>query len=439
MSERQVITSLTGTIAPLLTCNSDIPAALDYCSFWLPRDWKKSTPFVTDLFPIAPNNQSLLNAEMNFEFPKVCHLLFDLCVRWIAPPRTVAPAGNPAFYVDHLGYAALDYFRIHFGSNLVYQRENYDLYFKYRQLYTMEKRDAVNELIGGDQTIAQRTADLTNGREYWTDMMLPFGDHFNMACPIVTLSQKTRFVLKTRSLLNLINTPIAGTTVTTPSQETFELWCKTVHLTGNEGDMLMDMSNGDSGISYMIHQNVRQSSDDFASSQTGFQINCKLSGMTKPLRALYWALIPRNLVNDTGVNDIFFFTPNPTLGPVPPGMNAYSPIQSWSIDANGQIIQRQIFRNYNRVYDWYKFNESPHGDEIFGQRYSMYPHSTNSACGYLDYTTLSNPVLRIVTGVGGTGVDPANPANPQTLRVIVNAEDYNFWFFKSGNWSRTFN
>jgi len=27
----------------------------------------------------------------------------------------------------------------------------------------------------------------------------------------------------------------------------------------------------------------------------------------------------------------------------------------------------------------------------------------------------------------------------QQLRLIINALDYNFWFFKGGNWTRTFN
>lgn len=439
MPERQVITSLTGTIAPLLTVNTADARAIDYCSKYLPREWSKTTPFVTDEVQVQPNNQSLLNTEMAFEIAKQAHLLRDICVRFTMPPHIVAPAFNPAFYVDHLGFALIDYLRLHFHSNLTYQREAYDLYFKYRKAYTDEERDAVNYLVRGDQTIAQRTLDLANGVDMFVDPMLPNNTAFHQSLPLVVLSQKVRAVLKTRSLLNLINTPIAGTTVTPNGLYNMELWLKHVHLTGNEGDMLVDMSRQNAGICYMIHQNVRQNADDVFSTQNGFIANIKLSGMTKPLRLLRWAFVPTKLQNDTGRNDMFFFQPQPVLGPIPPGMNAYNPIVSWNIQANGQTVQRSVLRDYNRVYDHYHNNPSRFGDEIFEQLYTLYPHSVNAAVGYLDYTNLNNPVLQVIFGTGGTGIDPDIPANPQQLRLIVNAEDYNFWYFKSGNWSRSFN
>lgn len=443
MPERQVITSLTGTASPLLTVDTANRAALDYSSFWLPREWKKSTPFVVDEIEIPANGQTGLGIDMQFEMPKFGHLVFDLCYRWVAPPRAVS-VGSNAFYDDFLGYAALDYFRVLFSSNMLFDRQSQDLYFKFRQTYTQEKAAAIDFLVRGDQTIAQRTADFLNGVELWVDMMLPFSTHFNMALPIVVLSQKTRFQMRMHPLNNIVNIqPFGGGgTVSTPNngQDLFQLWVKVVHVTGNESDMLIAMSRSDSGIAYMIHQPVRQAVDDFASTQNGFVIYEKLSGITKPIRYLEWALVPTKLINQSGRQDQFFFAPQPVIGPFPPGATPYSPIVGWRITANGQIVQRFVHRNYNRVYDHVKWNESPFGDEIFRQFYSMYPHSVNSACGYLDYTTLNNPVLEIITGTGGTGTDPdLGPPAAQSLRVVVNCEDYNFWFLKSGNWSRTFN
>lgn len=442
MPERQVITSLTGTASPLLTVDTANSSALDYASFWLPREWKKSTPFVVDELQVQSNGQTGLGMDMQFEIPKFGHMIFDLCYRWVAPPRANS-VGSVAFYLDWLGYAALDYFRILFSSNMLFDRHSQDLYFKMRQTYTDEKREGLRYLVRGDQTIAQRTTDFLNGVELYVDMMLPFSTHFNMALPIVVLSQKTRFTMRLKPLQNIVNIqPFGGGgTVSTPNngQDLIELIVKVVHVTGNEADLLIGMSRSDSGIAYMIHQPVRQSIDDFGSIQNGFHINEKLSGITKPIRYLEWALVPTKLINESGRQDPFFFAPQPVLGPMPPGATAYQPIVGWHITANGQIVQRFVHRNYNRVYDHIKWNESSPGDEIFRQFYSMYPHSVNAACGYLDYTTLNNPVLTITMGTGGTGTDPDIPANPQLLRVVVNCEDYNFWFLKSGNWSRTFN
>lgn len=458
MPERQALTTLPGVVAPLLTVDTSDPRAVDYNSLYEPRQWKKSTPFVIDMMEIQPLGQSGLNLEMNFEIPKFATLMQDMCLRTVIPPSTVTPAGSVPYYADHLGFAIIDYFRINFGSNQVYTREKYDLYFQYRQALGIEKTFATNVMVFGDTTTAQRNALLVNGGELITPLELPFSQAHSQTNPLLVLSQKSRYVLKTNPLQNIIVIPPlpAGGAVTQTSPWLFTLRVMIVHTTGDESAFLLNMSQEPDGIAYMIHQNVRQNADDFNSFQTNFVINEKLSAMTKPLQILDWALIPTKLQNNTGRNDVFMFAPQPT--PVPPGMTAYNPIDHWRIEANGLVIQRDINPLYNQYYLHRMYHESFPGNEIFFQTYSEFPHSVNAACGYLDYTNLNNPVLYITMGVGGTGPDPDNPSVPQSLRVIINAQDYNFWqdftlefsfnfltsfsvyrFFNSGNWSRSFN
>ena len=442
MPERQVITSLTGTVAPLLTVDSSNDEQLDMASFHLPREWKKSSTFVTDDISVSPTGQSDLNLELNFEVPKLATQIADCILQIDIPPYTVAPAINPAFFVDHLGYAIIDYFRTIFGSNQVYETQGYDLYFDYRKQFGIEKMDAINRMIFGDRTQAQRSALLINGTAPGSPLLVQLFQPFSldpMCClPLVCLSQKTRFILKTQTLQNIIQTPVAGTTVTTTGRFNFTLLLTVVHTSGPEATKLLELSRDDDGIAYMIHQHVRQNSDDYASTQTGFIINCKLAAVTKPIKHLTWGLIPTKLINNTGRNDFFLFTPNPPI-PIPAGMTPYSPIVSWSISANGQIIQRSILRDYTRLYKYIEYFDGFAGEDLFVQSYCRYPQAVNAATGYLDYTNLNNPVLQIITGNGGTGLDPDNAAVAQSLRLIINASDYNFWFFKSGNWSRTFN
>jgi hypothetical protein len=437
MPSREVITSLTGTVAPLLTVDTADEQRLDYNSLWQPRQWKKSTPFVRDDMEIQPNGQSNLSIPMDFEVPKLATQISTMVLRSVYPPSTIAPLGNPAFIADHIGFAQVDYFRINFGSNQVYTREAQDLYFKYRKALGVEKTRATNMMVLGDATLAQRQNFLQNGGELLTDLNLPFTTHQSMSLPIIVLSQKTRFSYKSKALSQITTAPVAGTTITPTAPVNFTLRITAIHPTGDEGSYLLKMSQESDGIAYMIHQNVRQNSDDFSTTQNGAVLQAKLSAMTKPLKSLYWALIPTKLQNDTGRNDIFMYSPNPI--PTPPGMSLYNPVQSWRIEANGLVIQRDIETNYNQVYQHSLYHESVPDDQIFFQTYSEYPHSVNAACGYLDYTNLNNPVLHIRMGNGGTGPDPDNPLLPQTLRLVVNSEDYNFWFFKSGNWSRSFN
>lgn len=435
MPERQVITSLAGTIAPLVTVSTQRSDQVAASSMWLPRDWKKTTPFVIDDMTLQPNNQVGWGTEMNYELGKMSHLVKSMVLHVIIPSHTVTPAGT-ANLVDHFGFALTDYFRTHFGSNLCYETQPHDQYFKFRKSHKSERANAIDELVGGDLTLAQRTLDLQNGREYFIPLYQPFEEHQSKSFPLLTLSQKTRFVHKTRAFSNLINQAV-GTTVTPNGAYTFELIMKQVHLTGDEAQMILEMSREERGISYMIHQHVRQASDTFASTTSNVQANFRMTGFTKPMKKIFFSFIPDRLINDTGFNDIFMFAPSPT--PLPPGMSPYNPIVSYQIVANGQIIQRQILRNYDRVYNHQLYTEAPHGDEIFNQFYSEFPGSFSAAMGYLDYTNFNNPVLTVNFGVGGTGIDPINPLVPQTLRLIFNGEDYNFWYFCNGNFTRTFN
>lgn len=388
MPERQVITSLVGTVAPLLTVDTSIPEVLDYNSLWMPRIWKKSTPFVVDDLVIQPLGPSQLGVEMSFEIPKLATCLSDLILRIVVPPSTIAPLGAQAYYVDHLGFAIIKCFNVNFGSNQVYTREKYDLYFKYRHALGIEKTDAVNRMVQGDRTLAQRNAFLLNGGTLLIPLNLPFTTHQSMELPIVTLSQKTRFNYQSESFQNLWNPPagVPGVTVTPQGPFDISLRIMVVHPTGDEAAFLLAMSQSSDGICYMIHQNVRQNADDFASQQNNFEMVCKLSAMTKPLKILYWGLIPTKIQNNTGRNDFFMFSPTPT--PVPQGMTAYSPIESWRIEANGMIVQREIEADYNQLYQHFLYHESFCGNELFFQTYSEYPHSVNAACGYLDYTNL---------------------------------------------------
>lgn len=440
MPERQVITSLVGTIAPMLTVDTRSLENIAMAAIYAPREWKKTTPFVKDDLTVQPQGTSSMNQEMAFEIPKFAHFILDAWMQKVAPPHIIAPPGNPAQYIDFLGYSDLDYFRVTFASNMNYERRRYDLWFNYIKSLTDEKKATEDYLVRANQSVAQRQADLINGVTTITDLRLPFSEHLSQAFPLHVISQKLRLIYRSVPLLDEITTTIPGTTVTPNGSVDYQLLLRVAHVTGDEARCTLDMSRTAAGISYMIHQNVRQESDNnLTSTVTGQPVRIRLSNLTKPLQYLSWGLIPTKLINNTGRNDLFVFTPNPTLGPVPPGMTPYNPIASWNITANGQIVQRSVTRDITRMAYWNKFHESRGGEEIFEQNYTEFPHAVNAAVGYLDYTNLNNPVLEIITGLGGFGFDPDIPANAQALTLILNARDYNFWFLNHGNFTRAFN
>src|SRR5437868_3395827 len=105
MPERQVLPSLSGAAAPLLTTDPADSQSIDDSSMFVPRAWKKVQPFVIDEIQLQPLNVPNLGQQITWEVPKLAHYLFDLAVDQIFPPAVIAPAGNPAAYVDFLGLA----------------------------------------------------------------------------------------------------------------------------------------------------------------------------------------------------------------------------------------------------------------------------------------------------------------------------------------------
>lgn len=439
MPERQTITSLVGVAAPLLTVDTGAPAAIEQTSQHLPRMWLKSTPFVFDELPLTPSTVIDIGVEGSFELPKLATLVSNIVLRTVAPPLNVVPLAAPVNYVDFPAWAQIEYFRTLFGSNQVFSTEAYDLYFKLWQDVNFEKRIAVELLTMGNTSTAVRTAAVTAGAEWYSPLWQPYECDPSESLPLITFSQKTRLTLKTFPLAQILINP-TNAAVTKPSNQPFDysLIITVIHTSGDEGAMLLQMSQNDDGISYMIHQNVRQEVDEYANITNGYKAISKMSGITKPIKVLRFALVPTKLMNNTGRNDRFFFSPQPPA-PIPAGMTPYNKIVSWNIQANGQIVQREIFDVFNRIYQYFLYNQGLPGEFIYFQRYTSTPHSHNAALGYVDYTNLNNPTLTITFGTGGTGTDPDNPATPQSLRLIYNAVDYNFWFMKSGNWSRAFN
>lgn len=446
MASKETLATMTGVITPLLTVNLADRDAVDLASLWLPRPWKKTTLFAIDEYELDPLSEpGTLGPERRWEIGKQGgSFIRDLCFHTVWPAHTIALPAISAGYVDYLGYAMFDHSKITFGSNLLYERQMYDNYFYYIKAFRDEEKFAIDYLVRGNQSAAARAADLVNGVETWTDMFFPFEMADSHSLPIVALSQKLDVTLKTRPLQEIVVTnPVGNSPSVTPNAPyRFTLRVRSVNTANPDADAIVAMTKREKGVAYLIGQNVHSHHELILGNNTAsFQARVSLQSMTKPLRYLMWSMIPDNLVNNTGTNDFFFFQPNPTLGPVPPGMGTYLPIIRFGITAGQMEIQRPIQRDYSRIRNHYKYFPSRAGEEIFHQTYAEFPLAVNAATGFMDYTTLGIPYLTVDFAAGGTGTVPAGfpgAGGAQNLRVILNAMDYNFWFFKWGNANKSF-
>ncbi len=441
MPEAQVINSLTGTASPLLLVDVSMPSELDYASLWLPREWKKTTPYVTDFQRLDPNGSqptTLSGNELNFEFVKSSTLIDAIVGEINLPGHTVTPVNANVSYTDWVGLAIWEKFIMKYHSNDVFELQPHDEYLRIRKTLDDRRLASMRVRCAGDQTTAQLSALLRNGtgnEPLLFPIYLPYADCTSAALPIIVLSQKTRYTIKLRALGNIIHN-LSNAVITPNGPYEFKLLFELVHTTGHESEMFIALAEEVTGISYMVHQHQRQESEH--ATQLATKITTQLRGISRPLVYFNWGLIPSRLINNTGYNDFFMFNPSPPL-PIPAGMNPYTPIDRWAITSNGQYIQREIKRGYTTYYNYDRFNFGYSGEDLYDQDYSRFPHSDNCAAGFVDYSNLSNPTLEIWLGAGGTGVDPLNPLLPQTLTCMVNCKDYNFWFLKGGNLTRCFN
>lgn len=454
MSERSVINTLAGQAAPLLCCDVRSKGDIESCSLFYPTNWCKSTPFVIEEFAVPLSNPFGFGADCTFEYTKSATILLRSDLEITIPPHTVTntlvPANPPgqAYFVDHLGFAFIDRLELHFGQNKIFDHSKYDLYMRYREKYLDETRDHINEMVFGDKTTAQRTNLLLNGTPAGQPLIVPLDYAWaqtpTSGLPLVSLSQRIRWTLRSENLNNLIVHPIDNTAVVTPQGNwQVRLLLKVVHLTGSESQCFLEKTMATSGLTYLIHQSQRQLSDTISSGRNAVK-SIQLGNINRAVQILRWALLPIHLQDNTGRNDYFMFNPQPPLplppGPgVTPGMNPYSPIVSWGLTATGLTVQKDIDNYYNRYLLRFDLFPSAPGESIFFQCYSMGPIAPNCTLGFLDFNNLPNPTLVIQLGQNGTGLDPDNNLLEQQLLVVIIADDDNFWYLNRGNWSRAFN
>lgn len=456
MPERPVISTLAGQASPLLFDDVREKLRVLQVSPFTPLMWDKCTPFVVDHVRVGSNTPFGWGNDVNFEFQRLASVLLDSALEIKLGPTQVTnglvPANPPgqAYYVDHLGFAFINTLELHFGQNKVFDHDKYDLYFHYRERHAREIVDLYDDCIYGDKTTAERTQLLLNGTPEGKPLIVPldyiWDGYTKGSLNLLCLAQRMRWVLRSESLSNLVVRPLDGTTnIAQATLPVVTLLLTVGHVSGAENDVMLLSTNSDSaGITQMIHQSQRQYSQVISTVANNAAPYVPINNFGRALKQIRWALLPFHLQDNTGRNDYFMFAPQPPApippGPgVAPGMAPYTPVVNWRIEANALVIQRTIENLYSKAYLRKNIYPSPHGEEIFFQTYSLLPLAKNCAYGMLDYNNLPNPQLIIQLGTGGTGIDPDDGVSPQRLLVIIHADDYNFWYFNRGNWTRAFN
>ena len=443
MPERQVITALTGVAAPLLVVDVSVMEELDFASFFLPRSWKKSVPFVMDHmdldFPNGPDVLSMNGFEKCWEIAKNATLLDDIVLVVELPSHTITPVNANVSYSDWPGLAMFEHFHMHYASNTVFNLRPIDIYLRIRKQLGFERLLSMETRCLGDQSTANLASVLRNGTgddKLWIPLDPPFGYDPMGSLPLIDLSQRVQFKIKFHPLANFVRNP-SGATIVPNGPYKIKLVASLLNVTGAENKMFIALSEEPTGITYMIHQNQHDVKDNITSTGPNQPIHHHLFGLSRPLMWVNFGLQPTVLSNNTRYNDPFFYSPNPT--PVPLGTNPYGTLEHWYLNAGTQVIQRHAERRFTIYYMYDRFHFGFSGEPQFDQIYAYYPHAVNSSTGFLDYANLANAQLHIHLNLPGSGVDPTNPNNLQSLTLRVTGKDYNFWFIKGGNLTRAFN
>jgi hypothetical protein len=445
MPQKEAIRLLNGVAAPLLTVatvsgdstglsDEQVQQQIDSNSPWVPRQWIQTPMFIMQHQEYSPSTPvTRIGGQVIFEIPKNMTLIEDMVLKVILPPLVGGVGTTFLYWVDFLGFAMMNEMKVMYSNNTNYTVQRWSWYRQYAKWLENEQKAAIDQIIYGNTSTAQRSALAANGGTLYIPLLLPSRVDTSNALPMVTLAQKLKLMFNIEALANLIQTD-SPTAVAQNGQIEYSLLVNAIHTTGSESVGFYNKCQRAQGISYMIHEPVIQNVDSFANTTNNVELRAKIVNISRPLQIIYWFMIPDNLINNTGTNDFFMYNPNPPL-PIPPGMAAYNPPTQWRIEANGVTIQDRIDIDFVRWYLAQKYHKGQAGEYLLFQTYTLAPEAINAALGYMDYGNLSNPTLFIQMGLGGTGTFGGQP---QSIRVFLEGVDYNWWFFQGGDFTKSF-
>lgn len=273
-------------------------------SIFQPKPFRKISNYSMSAPELSPTIIGATNQESRWQILNtIGTYLYALVLDFDVPTTnlTVPGAGAALALADYFGYAAIEEVVLRYNGSDVRRISGDEL--RIQQIkQSKEKRDSLDDVIGGPKSVADRINDYVNGSTYSVE--IPF--HFDSAShPLIMATATTLDVfVKWRRLEDVIE--IVAGAPTRPTSTTYtnqKLRAHVVHATQDEQALVQSMTQANTGIMYLQKPFVEMELEFALSNSVGGvasrEISLELKQINKPVESLWFVLRRKNDVQGT--------------------------------------------------------------------------------------------------------------------------------------------
>lgn len=297
-------------------------------------------------------------------------------------PAFALPGGSVfARYVDFIGFAAWEKIELNYSGQNVYTIYPEDLFEKHRRLPGVEARDAINELIAGDKSAAERDALARAGQTIIVDLNFPFTRGTSRFLEIQQLAQYITIKVFWKNMREIIQHDVlalpAGASITD-----VKLRITNIHVEKDERDHHTASTQLEHGL-IKLYEDFQSQIERIPAATTG-QYELNLRNFDTLVKRFGFILRLYSDLQTDWTNQPF---------------ENLQPIVRWKlVDASGDITE-WIEDRYNRFYLHRIYHDAPAGEYIYAHSFVLDPDDLLNCTGGFGIGNSTNP--KLVLDFGG--------------------------------------
>lgn len=260
-------------------------------SIFQPKPFRKISNYSMSAPRLSANVEGATGSYSSFQLLNTLGTyLYALVLEFDLPAQAAPAAGTALAVADYYAFAAIDNIQLKYNANNI--RTIYPDELRIQQIKCgKEKRDSLDDVVGGPRSVADRINDYLNGRSYRLE--IPF--HFDSASHPLPMALATTLEVQVnwKSIDKCIEI-VAGapTRPTTGTYTNQRLRAHVVHGTQDEQAYVQSMVDKSSGI-FFLQKPFIQMDYEFALSNAitaSREISLELKQINKPVESLWFVL-----------------------------------------------------------------------------------------------------------------------------------------------------
>ena len=349
-----------------------------------------------DITPVN-NSETYVGKEVIFDVPRGTDLIGDCEILYDVDPIAVPGDGTYARCVDYFAFFNIDYIEVVYASNHIQTIRPAQLISDHRRRPTLTDRDAINECVAGDKTVAERDALALTSQEVILRVPFAWAARTDYYLPVFSLSDTVKIHVKFKPAEDWIETD--GVTKPVPVIKNLKLRIAHIHMEESERLKIFGISQTD-GIFWLWNQTKYQE----------FYIPIGTKG--------YYALQLKNFNTSTRRCGFIIRKEADLITPWAKNYVDWQKAAHWYLEGSSGRLTEPISHKYQVFSVNKKYHHAPVADEIalYGHNFSENPDVDTDAFGSMQFHNITNTTLQI---------DFGDVPTTERLVVTVIVDEYN--------------